>query len=106
MNVKESFVCISLRRITLSEKFSHKYIKRENFMIYTMLELGIVRPLSSNWASSLHMVPKKIAGDWHSCGDYLALSNATIPNRCPILHIKDPTAMLDGAAVFSRLNLV
>ena len=26
--------------------------------------LGIIRPSSSNWTSTLHMVPKKTPGDW------------------------------------------
>jgi len=70
-----------------------------------MEKLGIIRKSNSEWASPLHMVPKQ-GGGWRACGDYRRLNEQTIPDRYPIPYLRDASAFLAGAKVFSKVDLV
>nr|VZI28064.1 unnamed protein product [Spirometra erinaceieuropaei] len=71
-----------------------------------MLQLGIIRPSESPWASPMHMVPKATSDDWRPCGDYRALNIATIPDRYPVPPLQDFAGALFGKSVFSKIDLV
>ncbi|GBM98474.1 Retrovirus-related Pol polyprotein from transposon 17.6 [Araneus ventricosus] len=70
-----------------------------------LMSQGIVRPSSSPWASSLHMV-KKSNGEWRPCGDYRRLNAITIPDRYPVPHIQDCTQIFFNKTIFSTLDLM
>ena len=70
-----------------------------------MLDMGIIRRSSSPWASPLHLVPKP-SGGWQPCGDYRRLNAATLPDRYSLPHIQDFAARLDGAKIFSKVDLI
>ena len=78
----------------------HLHIVRKEFN--GMLQSGIILPSTGEWASPLHMVPKKLGG-WRLCGDYHALNNTTIPDRYPLLHIQEFTANLHGTTIYHNL---
>lgn len=71
-----------------------------------MIELGHCRPSRSNWASALHMVPKKDSEEWRPCGDYRMLNNVTIKDKYGVPNILDFTSELAGKKIFSKIDLV
>ncbi len=56
---------------------------------------GIIRQLSSPWASPLHMV-KKPDGSWRCCGDYRQLNNITVPDTYPLPNMMDFSSRVAG----------
>ena len=70
-----------------------------------MVDLGICRQSSSEWASPLHMV-RKSNGSWRPCGDYRGLNLQTKSDKYPLPHIHDLVQKVQGCTIFSKIDLV
>lgn len=56
--------------------------------------------------SPLPIVPKPDVGTWRTCGDFRNLNANTIPDKYPIPHLHDVLVGLQGAKVFTKLDLL
>ena len=68
-----------------------------------MVNSDICRPSCSQFASSLHMVPKKEPNVWRPCGDYRKL-NAVKKRECYLLPQTSDINLFEKK-VFSKLDL-
>ncbi|CAB0032310.1 unnamed protein product [Trichogramma brassicae] len=66
-----------------------------------LLDRGIIRPSSSQWASPLHLVPKP-GNTWRITGDYRLLNARTQPDRHPLPIIEDLLQESVGKGLFGR----
>lgn len=69
-----------------------------------LMQKGICRPSSSQWASPLHVVPKK-EGQWRPCGDYRGLNAVTEKDKYPVPNIQTFHHVLAGKKIFSKIDL-
>ena len=71
----------------------------------SMLTEGLCRPSKSSWASPIHIVPRKACGELRVVGDYCQLNAITTPDRYPILNILDFNINLNGAKIFTKIDI-
>ena len=69
-----------------------------------LLDKGFVRPSTSPWGAPVLFVKKK-DGTLRLCIDYRELNKVTIKNKYPLPRIDDLLDQLQGARVFSKIDL-
>ncbi|CAI5471080.1 unnamed protein product [Closterium sp. Yama58-4] len=68
------------------------------------LAQGFIQPSRSPWAAPILFAPKKDGG-LRMCIDYRALNAATVKNRFPVPRVEDLLDAVQGARVFSKIDL-
>jgi hypothetical protein len=76
-----------------------------NSQVKGLLEKGFIRPSQSPYGAPV-LFAKKKDGTLRMCVDYRALNKITIKNRYPLPRIDELLDRLDGATVFSKLDLM
>jgi hypothetical protein len=69
-----------------------------------MLSKGLIRPSASPWGSPVLFMDKR-DGTIRLCVDYRKLNEVTIKNKYPLPKIEDLFDQLNGAKVFSKIDL-
>ena len=69
-----------------------------------MLSKGLIRPSASPWGSPIIFVDKR-DGTTSLCVDYRKLNDVTIRNKYPLPKIEDLFHQMNGARVFSKIDL-
>ncbi|TYK21201.1 pol protein [Cucumis melo var. makuwa] len=79
-------------------------LKELKVQLQELLDKGFIRPSVSTWGAPVLFVKKK-DGSMRLCIDYRELNKVTVKNRYPLPRIDDLFDQLQGATVFSKIDL-
>ncbi|WMV54363.1 hypothetical protein MTR67_047748 [Solanum verrucosum] len=79
-------------------------LREPKAQIQELLEKGFIHPSTSPWGAPVLFV-KKNDGSMRMCIDYRQLNKVTIQNRYPLPRIDDLFDQLQGATIFSKIDL-
>ncbi|KAL0539863.1 hypothetical protein IC582_024084 [Cucumis melo] len=79
-------------------------LKELKVQLQELLDKGFIRPSVSPWGAPVLFVKKK-DGSMRLCIDYRELNKVTVKNRYPLPRIDDLFNQLQGATVFSKIDL-
>ena len=79
-------------------------LKELKAQLQELVDGGFIRPSTSPWGAPMLFVKKK-DGTWRLCIDYRQLNKVTIRNKYPLPRIDDLFDQLQGAKVFSKIDL-
>ena len=79
-------------------------LKELNAQLQDLVEKGFIRPSVSPWGSPTLFVKKK-DGTIRLCIDYRQFNKITIKNKYPLPRIDDIFDQLQGASIFSKIDL-
>ena len=79
-------------------------LKKLKTQLQELVDRGFIRPSISPWGAPVLFVKKK-DDTWRLCIDYRQLNKVTILNKYPLPRIDDLFDQLQGAKVFSKIDL-